>query len=422
MEDKSQLLDILKDQVKAALGCTEPIAVAYAVAKAKEVLGEVMESLEIKVDRNVFKNAMGVFIPGTDRKGIKVAAALAIIAGKSEYGLEVLKDITKDDLKKAMYLIEEEIIELSIKKDVKGLFIEVTAYGDENNVKVQVQGKHDQIVLIEKNGKEVLYKEDKPEQKLNTINPIKSFTIADLVDFIDEVGLDKLTVVMEGISMNKTIAQAWAKQKPNLEKNMVTAYENKDFKEYAKLLTIAACDGRMSGFPLPVMSCSGSGNHGIAAILPVVGVGEVKGKSEEMITRAVALSLLVTIYIKSYTGALSPVCGCGIAAGVGASAGITYILGGNMKQIEGCIKNMVGGLAGILCDGGKPGCAFKLSISAGAAVEAALMALNDTFISADDGIVDITAEKSIQNLGRVSTEGMLDTDETILEVMMGKCP
>jgi len=194
-----------------------------------------------------------------------------------------------------------------------------------------------------------------------------------------------------------------------------------DYKDYAKYLTSVASFARMSGYPLPVMSCAGSGNHGLTAILPVVAVGEKKRLDPDKLIRGVALSLLVTIYVKSFTGTLSPVCGCGVAAGVGASAGITYILGGSIEQIEGAIKNMIGTLAGIICDGGKPGCAFKLSVSVDAAIECAMMALNDVVISSDDGIVDETAEKTVYNLGKVSTEGMATTDEAILGVMMGKC-
>lgn len=422
MGEATMLLDILNDQVKVALGCTEPIAVAYGVAKAKEVLDAPVDKLEIKVDRNVFKNALGVFIPGTDKKGIKIAVALALIAGKSEYGLEVLKDIKKDDLEMALTLSEKDMINISIEKDVKGLFIEVIAYSKDSQVKVRIRDKHDNIVLVEKDNAVVFQKGEESREKTTEKAAIQEFTIADLLSFVDKVSTEQLDLVLEGIKMNKAIAYAWAQEKPDLKAKIQKAYEDKDFKEYAKSLTIAACDARMCGYPMPVMSCSGSGNHGIAAILPVVAMGDIKADSEDQIIRAVSLSLLVTIYIKSYTGALSPVCGCGIAAGVGASAGITYILGGDIHQIEGCINNMIGGLAGILCDGGKPGCAFKLSISAGAAIEAAQMALSNIFISPDDGIVDTTAEKSIQNLGKVSTEGMANTDETILEVMMAKCP
>lgn len=415
---KEILLKILEAEVTPALGCTEPIAVAYAVAKAKETISDKVEKLNIIVDRNIFKNAMGVGIPGTDKKGLKFAAALAMIAGKSKYKLEVLKDISAEDVIKAQQLLEQDIIHITINKNVRELYIEVIAYASGKSVRVIIEGKHDNVVLIEKDGQIIYQKKIQPEIQSPAEALIRSFTIADFKQFAEEIELNQIKVVKQGIEMNKRIAEIGINNSSGF--NFDSDNIKMDFKQYAKTLTSAACYVRMSGYPLPVMSCAGSGNHGLIAILPIVAVGETKGIEMETVTRGVTLSLLVTIFVKSFTGTLSPVCGCGVAAGIGASAGITYILGGNLTQIEGAIKNMVGGLSGIICDGGKPGCAFKLLISSGTALEAALMALNNVFISSEDGIVDKTAEKSISNLGEVSTEGMHDTDDTILKVMMEK--
>lgn len=220
--------------------------------------------------------------------------------------------------------------------------------------------------------------------------------------------------------MNKKIAQAGLEYRPGIGLGYMLYQDETDFRQYAKSLTAAGCDARMAGYPLPVMSCFGSGDHGLTAFLPIVAVGEKRQCPEERIVRAVILSLLVTIYIKSYTGTLSPVCGCGVAAGIGASAGITYILEGDVHQIKIAINNMIGGLPGMLCDGAKFGCSFKLSIAVGAAVEAALMAMDGVAIPPSDGIVDEAVEQSIVNLGRVSTDGMENTDEVMLDVMMAK--
>jgi L-cysteine desulfidase len=418
MMKETSLLDILKAEVTPALGCTEPIAVAYAVAKAKETFSGQIENLKIIVDRNILKNAMGVGIPGTNKKGLKIAAALALIAGKSRYKLEVLKEITAEDVKKAEGIMAQGILDVSTKKDARGIYIEVIARGSGGSVRVIIEDKHDNITMIEKNGK-IIYKKDL-ELQVDYVGNIRSFTIAELIQFAQNVSLDKIQFVRQGIEMNKRMAQAGLENGAYYNRSSLDNKEN--FKEYAKTLTSAACHARMSGFPLPVMSCAGSGNHGLTAILPVVAVGEAKCIDMETVIRGVTISLLVTIYVKSFTGTLSAVCGCGVAAGVGACAGITFILGGTLNQIEGAINNMIGGISGIICDGGKPGCAFKLSISSGTAVEAALMALNNVFISHEDGIVDQTAEKSIYNLGEVSTKGMQNTDETILKVMMQKCP
>lgn len=418
----SLLLDILKDQVTPALGCTEPIAVALAVAKAKETLGNMPERIVIKVDKNIFKNALAVGIPGTDEKGLHMAVALALAAGKSEYKLEVLKDITDEDVLRAKDIISENIIHVTIAEDIVGLYVEVEAFSHQEKARVMIKNKHDNIVFVEKNNQVILKKEKAAENKVLLLENIKQMSIKDFVQFIKQVDIKHLDLVAQGINMNKKMAEAGIKSDYGKALSRGVCVQDMDYKDYAKFITSVASFARMSGYPLPVMSCAGSGNHGLTAILPVVAVGEKKRVYHEEIIRAVTLSLLVTIYVKSHTGTLTPVCGCGVAAGVGASAGITYLLGGKAWQIEGAIKNMIGTLAGIICDGGKPGCAFKLSISTDAAIESALMALSGIIISSYDGIVDETAEKTIQNLGKVSTDGMANTDEAILGVMLGKCP
>ncbi|NLZ54182.1 MAG: serine dehydratase subunit alpha family protein [Thermoanaerobacteraceae bacterium] len=416
------LLNILKDQVTPALGCTEPIAVALAAAKAKEALGSFPGKIEIKVDRNIFKNALAVGIPGTHEKGLHMAVALALVSGKSEYGLEVLKDITPKDILKANEIVKENIINVTIAQNIVGLYVEVEAFSNLEKAKVIIKDKHDNIVMVQKNG-QVIFKKVEAAQSQNSLREnMKKMCIKDFVEFVDRVDIRDLDLVAQGIKMNKKIAEAGMTSKYGKALSSGVSTQDMDDKAYAKYLTSVASFARMSGYPLPVMSCAGSGNHGLTAILPVVAVGEKKRVYHEEIIRAVTLSLLVTIYVKSHTGTLTPVCGCGVAAGVGASAGIAYILGGNIEQIEGAIKNMIGTLAGIICDGGKPGCAFKLSISVDAAIESAIMALNDVIISSYDGIVDETAEKTVYNLGKVSTEGMATTDEAILGVMLGKCP
>lgn len=415
------LLDVLKDQVTPALGCTEPIAVALAVAKAKETLGSFPDKIKIKVDRNIFKNALAVGIPGTQEKGLHMAVALALVVGKSEYGLEVLKDVTSEDVLKAKKLMKKNIVDISIADGIVGLYVEVEAFSKSEKSKVVIKDKHDNIVIVQKNDRAIFEKSETSQNQVSLIQSMKEMHIKDFVEFVDQVDIKDLSLVEKGIEMNKKIAEAGMTSKYGRALSRGVSIQDMDYKDYAKYLTSVASFARMSGYPLPVMSCAGSGNHGLTATLPVVAVAEKMNIDREKLIRGVTLSLLVTIYVKSYTGTLSPVCGCGVAAGVGASAGIAYILGGNIQQIEGAIKNMIGTLSGIICDGGKPGCAFKLSISVDAAIECAIMALKDVVISSIDGIVDETAEKSIYNLGKVSTEGMATTDEAILGVMMGKC-
>jgi L-cysteine desulfidase len=422
MKNDELLISILKDQVVPALGCTEPTAIAYATAMANEVLGEDIESLDIYVDRSLIKNGKEVGIPGTNKKGNVVAAALALIVGKSEYKLEVLKEVTNEALDQALKLIDKNMITLNLKKDVAGLYIEIVAKGKNNTSRVVIKKTHLNVVLVEKNG-ECISKQDEKEEtaKPSLRDRIREFTIGDIKEFIDTVEFSKIEFINEGIVMNRRVAEDDLKYNLGIGLGTMLNEDKNDLERYAKAITSAASEARMTGHPLPVMSSAGSGNHGLVAILPIAIIGEGEKIEKEKIVRAVALSHLVTVYIKSYTGSLSPVCGCGVAAGVGASSGLTYMWGGSLKQIEGAIKNMAAGITGMICDGAKIGCSYKLSISVTAAVDAAKMAMKNIFIPCNDGILDESAEKTIQNLGRVSNEGMSNTDDVILDVMMKVC-
>ncbi|WP_294181734.1 serine dehydratase subunit alpha family protein [uncultured Clostridium sp.] len=422
MKDYKLLVSILKDQVVPALGCTEPVAVAYAVAKAREVLEEDVDELDIYVDKNIFKNGKEVGIPGTDKKGILTAAALSLVIGKSEYRLQVLKDVSDESLKSALAIIDKNIIKLKLKKDAMGLYIEVIARKGSDSSRVIIKDSHLNIVLVEKNGRQIFSKDSKGAgaDKPSLRDKIKEFTIRDFKDFVDNISYEKIKFIEDGISMNEKMGEIGLKL--NLGIGIGHLFnDNSNVEQYAKAITSAASEARMSGYPLPVMSSAGSGNHGLVAILPIAVIGEKMKIEREKIVRSVTLSHLVTIYIKSYTGALSPVCGCGVAAGVGASAGLSYLMGGNLTQIKGAIKNMIAGISGMICDGAKVGCSYKLSISVSAALDAAKMANKNIFIPSEDGILDESAEKTIQNLGRVSVEGMANTDGVILDVMMEGC-
>ncbi|MTI67209.1 MAG: serine dehydratase subunit alpha family protein [Firmicutes bacterium] len=420
MINNGVLLNILKNQVVPAIGCTEPTAVAYATAKAKELLDEDVKTLDIKVDKGVYKNGKEVYIPNTDKKGIVMASSLALVNGKAEYELEVLKDITDKDVKKALSLVENKIINLSIKKDVENLFIEAVAKGENHTAKVLIRNTHTNVVLLERDNECVYIKDEKESNEKSLRDKIRDFSIKELVEFSDTVDIADIDFLNEGIKMNKHIGKKGLDNKLGLGFSSLFATNNKDIKSYAKAITSAASEARMSGYPLPVMSSGGSGNQGLVTTLPVAIIGEGLDVSKEKITRGVALSHLLNIYIKTYTGSLAPICGCGISAGVGASAGIAYILDGDIKKINGAINNMISGVTGMICDGAKLGCALKLSIAVASAIDSAYMASNNIFISPSEGILDGVIEKSIKNLAIVSTEGMNNTDNVILEVMMHK--
>lgn len=421
------LTDILINQVTPALGCTEPGAVAYAVARAKEILGSEIKELNLKVDKNILKNGYSVGIPGTSEHGITFAAALSLVIGKSEYGLEVLKDVSMDSIDKALAIVDSNIIKLSLNSEIQGLYIKAEAIGIKDRASVIIRNAHTNIVFESKNEEILLDAGDKLSLEKNDTRgneikyQIKKFTIEDLILYADTVPLEEIAFIQKGIDMNLKIAHVGLKEDTGIGLGSYLFKEASDDFTMAKAYTAAASEARMSGYLLPVMSSAGSGNHGLVAIIPLAYIGHQKNIQKEKIIRSVALSHLITIFVKVYLGSLSPVCGCGVAAGVGCSAGLTYLLNGSKDQIKGSINNVLGGISGMLCDGAKLGCAYKLSISVDAAVDAAKMALKDIYIPEDNGFLGSSPEKTIQNLAWISNIGMENTDKVILDVMVSKC-
>lgn len=428
MDDKL-LIAILRNQVTPALGCTEPGAVAYAVARSKEILGDSgIEEINLEVDRNILKNGMSVGIPGTEEHGIIFAAALSLVIGKSEYGLEVLKDVDNKSIDKALEIVNSGIISLILNEKAEGLFIKVKTRTEKDNSCVIIKNSHTNIVYESRNS-EILFNSDSAEEiseKDNGVSSeikykIKNYSLSDLINFADNVPAEKIDFIKNGIEMNMRIANEGLKNKTGIGLAKYFYSNANDVFAKAKAYTAAASEARMSGYPLPVMSSAGSGNHGLVAIIPISYIGYEKNMSEDKIIRSVTLSHLVTILVKAYIGSLSPICGCGVASGVGCAAGLTYLLGGNTRQIEASINNMIAGISGMFCDGAKIGCSYKLSISVDAAVDASAMALKNIFIPDNNGILGETPQKTIENLSLVSNIGMKNTDASILKVMLNKC-
>jgi L-cysteine desulfidase len=423
------IIDILKNQVTPALGCTEPGAVGYAVARAKEILGSDVIKLNIEVDKNILKNGMSVGIPGTNERGIIFAAALSLVVGKSEYLLEVLKDVDDESIRKSLEIVNSNIISLNLNEWMQGLYIKVDAIGETDKSTVIIKNAHTNLIYESKNDEILLDTtngiSNKSQDQKTVSNEIKyeikSYSIEDLINFVYNVPIEDISFIQDGIDMNIRIANIGLSEQIGLGLAKYFKNSANDVYSMAKAYTAAASEARMSGYPLPVMSSAGSGNHGLVAIIPISYIGKEKNLSNEKIIRAITLSHLITIFVKVRLGALSPICGCGVAAGVGCAAGLTYLSDGNNKQINASINNMVAGISGMLCDGAKIGCSYKLSISVDAAVDASRMALENIFIPEDNGILDNTPEKTIINLAQVSTVGMMNTDGTILEIMLNKC-
>ena len=421
MDRKETLIAILKDQVVPALGCTEPGAVAYAVARANELLGGKTQSLVVYVDKNVLKNGMGVGIPGTPERGIVFACALALVIGKSEKKLEALEGATPEDVEKAREIAASGAIDLRLKEDAPGLYIQVDAKNGDETSRVIIEKSHTNITYEAVNG-EVIREGGTPancddkESGSDIRNEIKKYDINDFVEFADTVADEDIAFIQDGIDMNMTIAEDGIKKGLDICGTLLGKATG--ITGRVKAYTAAGSENRMSGSPLPVMSSAGSGNHGITAIIPITVVGREKGIDIKKVRRAIALSHLVTNYIKVYLGSLSPVCGCGVAAGLGAAAGLTYVQEGTLEQVKMAINNVSAGITGMICDGAKMGCSIKVACAASAAIDASNLALNGVAIPSDNGILCDEPELTMQNIAEVSVDGMNNTDNVILELML----
>ncbi|KXZ40277.1 L-cysteine desulfidase [Alkalithermobacter thermoalcaliphilus JW-YL-7 = DSM 7308] len=421
---KEKLIKILKEEVKVAVGCTEPVAVALACAKAKELLDDEFVCCDILVSSNVYKNGMCVGIPKTEKIGLKIAASMGLVGEKSIDNLRVLENIEKEDILKAEKLSEKGIIKINPINTKEKVYVQVNLKGYKNESKVIIMGKHDQFVHLQVNDKIIISNDiDLQIDNTQSESEIAHMKISDLLEKIEELDFEDIKFLLEGINMNQAIADFAIENKigAGVGYGIKKAIDDKilcdDLMNRAIMITAAASDARMSGINMPVMSSNGSGNHGITAILPISAYNYLYPQEDEKLAKALAISHLITTYIKNYTGRLSAVCGCGVAASTGAAAAIAYLMGCDYRKIEGCIDNMVANLSGMICDGAKAGCALKLASAAGAAVQSALMAKYNCIVPPLNGIIGKTVEESIKNLGKVSSEGMEITDQVIINVM-----
>ena len=427
MNSNTTFINLLKAEIVPALGCTEPIAVALAVAKARETLGETPSSINLFLSPNIFKNGMGVGIPGTGMTGLYIAAALGAVYGKSTDCLELLTGINDKIVDEAKTIVDENKISIEIKDGSEKLYIEAICKGLNGQfAKAVISEKHSNILLVEKNGEVVECKQNQQNNDIDgKLKDNVSLSIEEIFNFVTSVPAADIEFMLKAVDLNNAIAQEGLSKKYGLSVGRtLKSYIDKgiladDIMNNAMALTAAASDARMSGCTLPVMSNSGSGNQGITATLPVYSVAMHLKTDNETLVRALALSHLVAIHIKSYLGRLSGLCGC-IVAATGAGCGVSYLMGGGLKESVYTIKNMVGNVTGTICDGAKEGCALKVSTGVSSAIQSALLALEGIVISSNDGIIDEDVEKTIQNLGRIGSEGMNQTDKLILDIMVSK--
>lgn len=422
---KNQILKLIHQEVIPAIGCTEPIAVALAAAKAAELLGTKPEKIDVYLSANILKNAMGVGIPGTGMVGLPIAIALGVLIGKSSYELEVLKDVTPEALETGKQLIHDQVIHIALKENVDKLYIEVVCQaGDSKSVAVIAHehtrfvycAKDDQVLLDERKSLEHTDEGEDDELKL-------SFDL--VYDFAIHTPLDEIRFILDTARLNKKAAEESVKgQFGHAVSKTISGPIGKKYlgdSSYTHMLrlTAAACDARMDGAMIPVMSNSGSGNQGIAATLPVVSFAEDMKCSEEQLIRALMLSHLMVIYMKQSLGRLSALCGCVVAA-TGASCGITWLMGGTATQITYAIKNMIGNITGMICDGAKPSCAMKVTSGVSTAMLSAMMAMENKVVTSVEGIIDEDVDRSIRNLTSIGSKGMEETDHLVLDIMTHK--
>ena len=425
LSERRRIIDLINREVVPAIGCTEPIAVALCTARAAETLGAGPERIAVRLSANILKNAMGVGIPGTGMIGLPIAVALGALIGRSEYRLEVLRDVTPEAVERGREMIGRRCISIGLKEGVcEKLYIEAEVEAAGHRAVAVIAGGHTDFVFVSRDG-EVLFDKRTPAGCDEEAGEVP-LTLARVWDFAMTSPVEELRFILETRRLNMAAA----------ERSLAGEYghcvghtlrcdrERKVMGDslFTRILsyTSAACDARMAGAMIPVMSNSGSGNQGIAATLPVAVYADEVHASEEQTIRALALSHLTVIYIKQSLGRLSAPCGCVVAA-TGSSCGITYLMGGGYEQAAAAVKNMIANLTGMICDGAKPSCAMKLTSGVSTAVLSAMMAMDGRCVSSVEGIIEEDVDRCIRNLTAIGREGMDETDRLVLRIMTNKC-
>lgn len=412
-------VQILKEELVPAMGCTEPIAIAYAAAKAREVLGCIPEKTIVEVSGNIIKNVKSVIVPNTNHlRGIEAATAAGIVAGKAENKLEVISEVTEEEKQKIKEYIANYPIKVKPADTIFIFYIQVTLFYKDSFVKVRIANYHTNIVLIEKN-EEIIYQKEANVCKEEELSDRNLLNIEDIIDFANSVDIkDIADVIGRQIEYNSRIAEEGLKNNygANIGNVLLSTYGS-DIKVRAKAKAAAGSDARMNGCELPVIIISGSGNQGITTSLPVIEYAKELNVSKEKLYRALIVSDLVTIHQKTGIGRLSAYCGA-ISAGAGSGAGIAYLYGGGYKEISHTIVNALSIVSGIICDGAKASCAAKIAAGVDAGILGYYMYKNGQQFKDGDGIVKKGVEATIYNIGKLAREGMRETDKEIIKIMI----
>ena len=422
---REQIIALMKREVVPAVGCTEPMAVALCVARATEVLGYLPDKITVLLSANILKNAMGVGIPGTGMIGLPIAIALGAIVGKSEYKLEVLKDITPETLEQGKQYINEGRIDIQLKQDCcDKLYVEAICEGGGHTASAIIQGSHTCFVSTSYDDAIMLI-DSVPDGFVGDNGNDISLNLHLVYDFAMQAPIDEIRFILETRDYNLKAAQESLKGNYGhcLGKTMDRPLSHGIFGNtiFSRILskTALATDARMGGALIPVMSNSGSGNQGICATNPVAVYAMENENTEEELIRALTLSHLTAIYIKQSLGKLSALCGC-VVASIGSSCGITYLMGGDYARICHAVKNMIANLTGMICDGAKPSCALKIASGVSTALLSAVLAMEGRHVTSAEGIIDDDVDRSIRNLTVIGADAMCATDQMVLDIMTGK--
>lgn len=425
-DERKQIIDLIKREVVPAIGCTEPMAVSLCVAKATETLGSTPARIEAYLSANILKNAMGVGIPGTHMVGLPIAVALGALVGKSEYGLEVLRDVTESDVTQGKQYVDEKRISIHLKDGIEEkLYIEVVVSDDSgHHATAVIAHDHTHFIKIEKDGETLLnrplIKSDNTEHSDDC-----ELSLQKVFEFATTSPLAELEFIKEARRLNENASREALKGNyghalgKTLSRPLGRGIMGDSIFSHILSATSSACDARMAGAPIPVMSNSGSGNQGISCTMPVVVYAEENHNTDEELTRALILSHLTAIYIKQSLGKLSALCGC-VVASTGSACGLTYLMGGGYEQVAYSVKNMIANLAGMVCDGAKPACALKVTSGVSTAVLSAMLAIQNRHATNAEGLIEDDVDRCIHNLTRVGGAGMNETDKMVLDIMTHK--
>lgn len=423
-----QFIAIVKKDVVPALGCTEPISLALASATAAKYLGKTPTKIKAKVSPNLMKNGLGVAVPGTGMVGLPIAAAIGALGGDPDGGLEVLKHITAEQVAAAKAMLEQKLVSVDIHQTDHILYSEAVLFADEDWVKVAIQDQHTNIILIEKNGEVIFEKAEDECENCDPYDVFKHLTAREIFEFSSDVAIEKIQFIGQAATLNRALSDEGLRENyglhigRTLRKQVGSGLISDDLLSKIMIETTAASDARMGGATLPAMSNSGSGNQGIAATMPVVVVADYLNVSEEKRLRALFLSHLMAIYIHSKLPKLSALCAV-TTASMGSCAGIAYLLTGKFETASMGICSMIGDISGIICDGAANSCAMKVSTSVASGYKSVLMAMDETHVTGNEGIVENDLDRTIDNLCAIASKSMQHIDRQVIEIMVSKpCP